>query len=188
MARKSSRLRCLKCTGFTKRPGGTLTRHRAGNGDGNEYFYMMHYDRTKKAKKRSCYLGYSGLNYVIIDDEKYHSIYMRWAEAMIIADKKGSLDEDKRQEIWYVLWNLLIDMGWPKKFIFHKLAADLMNIQIRERYQEVKNEVKNSAFPEKRRLRVDYSKWDDILDKQLSELFRSDPFKQPVDIRLKPKT
>jgi hypothetical protein len=112
---------------------------------------------------------------------------MRWAEAMIIADKKGSLDEDKRQEIWYVLWNLLIDMGWPKKFIFHKLAADLMNIQIRERYQ-VKNEVKNSAFPEKRRLRVDYSKWDDILDKQLSELFRSDPFKQPVDIRLKPKT
>ena len=189
MAGKSSRLRCLKCTGFTKPPGGALTRHRAGNGDENEYFYMMHYDPTNKSKKRSCYIGYSGLTYVLIDDERYHSMYMRWAEALVIADKRRNLDEDKREEFWDVLWNLLIDMGWPKKFVFHKLVADLMDITIRERYFEVKNELQNSAFPEKRRLKmVDYSKCDDILDKHLSELFRSDLFRKPIHIRLKSET
>jgi hypothetical protein len=99
-----------------------------------------------------------------------------------------TLDEDKRRMCWDVLWNLLIDMGWPKKFVFHKLAADMEDINVRERYHEVKNELKNSAFPEKRRLRVDYSKYDDILNKRLSKLFRSDVWRQPIDIRLKPKT
>ena len=82
MARKSSKLRCLKCTGFTKPPGGTLARHRAGNGDENEYFYMMHYDPTKKSKKRICYLGYSGLTYILIDDERYHTKYRPWLEGI----------------------------------------------------------------------------------------------------------
>src|SRR5918912_2985464 len=107
MARKSSKLRCLKCTGFTKRPGGTLTRHRAGNGYENEYFYMIHYDPTKKSKKRSCYLGYSGLTYILIDDERYHTKYRPWLEGMMFERKNKTLDEDKRRMYWDVLWNLL---------------------------------------------------------------------------------
>jgi hypothetical protein len=107
---------------------------------------------------------------------------------MMFERKNKTLDEDKRRMYWDVLWNILIDMGWPKKFVFYKLVADIEDIALRERYAEVKNELKNSAFPEKRRLKVDYSKYDDILDKRLSKLFRSDVFRQPVDIRLKPKT
>jgi hypothetical protein len=68
---------------------------------------------------------------------------------MMFEDKNKTLDKDKWRMYCNVLQNLLIDMGWPKKYAFHKLAVDSQDIILREKYQEVKNKLKNSAFPEK---------------------------------------
>jgi hypothetical protein len=172
MAGKSSKLFCTKCY----QSGGTLTRRQAGNGDKNEYFYMMHYDPTKKSKKRSCYLGYAGLTRVGFEDERV-SLYRKALEE-IDTDMYKNLDVDERIRIWRGLLSLLVDMGWPKRFVLEKHFADTCELYLMKKYAKVEEELKNSAFSEKRRLKPDYSKFDDYLNEDLSELFRSDDFRE----------
>jgi hypothetical protein len=88
------------------------------------------------------------------------------------------LDIEKPGCFWDYVYNLLVNMGWPKRFILEKLVADMFESNLRRRYREVEEEFEKSAFPEKRRLRVDYTKFNDYLDEGLSKCFRSDGFKQ----------
>ena len=173
MAGKSSKLFC-KCY----QSGGTLTLRRAGRGNKhkNEYFYMMHYDPTKKSKKRSCYLGYAGLTHVGFEDERV-SLYKKALEEMD-TDVYKNLDTREHMRIWFRLLGLLVDMGWPKRFVLEKYFADICELNYLKKYAKIEEEIKTSAFPEKRRLKPNYSKFDDYLNEDLSELFRSDDFRQ----------
>ena len=72
----------------------------------------------------------------------------------------------------------MINMGWPKRFVLEKYFAERFKLNLTIKYANAEEELENSAFPEKRRLKVDHSKFDDYLNEDLSELFTSDEFRQ----------
>jgi hypothetical protein len=69
-------------------------------------------------------------------------------------------------------------MGFPKKFVLEKYSADTEFYKLRRPFEELEKRLENSAFPEKRRLKPDYIKVNDMLDELLPEIFRSDEFIQ----------
>lgn len=67
---------------------------------------------------------------------------------------RNTLDEDGRTRNFVDLWNLLLDMGWPKNLVFEKLAADIFKSDLIRGYEQ-------------RGLKPDYSKLDARLDEAL---------------------
>ena len=76
-----------------------------------------------------------------------------------------SLDIEKQCEIWHDAYNMLIDMGWPKRFVLEKMFADLLESNLRGRYEQ-------------KGLKPDPSEFDVELDGVLHNVFRSDEFRQ----------
>ena len=66
------------------------------------------------------------------------------------------------------IFNLLIDMGWPKNIVLEKLTVDILELKLRREYRDA----------EEKGLKPDYDKFDDILDENLHRAFRSDEFRQ----------
>jgi hypothetical protein len=132
---------------------------------------MMHYDPTKKSKKRSCYIGgYAGLTYVDFEDERV-SLYKYWLKAKALnTDEYKNLDEDEKMKILPRLLNLLIKMGWPKRFVLEKFSADQQKLFYLRKYAKAEEELEKSAFPEKMRRKLDYSKIDDYINEDLSKI------------------
>ena len=63
-------------------------------------------------------------DYVDFEDERAFA-YRYWLKAKTLnTDEYKNLDEDEKTEISEGLFALLIDMGWPKKFVLEKYLAD----------------------------------------------------------------
>jgi len=136
----------------------------------------MHYDPTKKSKKRSCYLGYAArLATITLNDERF----CKYKDVIRVMDTNiyKNLDKDVKEDTLCGILNLLVDMGWPKKFVLEKLFADIYNSTLSRLWRKKDEELGNSAFIEKRKSSVDFSRYVDTLDQILFDVFRSDGFR-----------
>lgn len=160
MAGKLGKLKCPICYGR----GRNLNLRKAGRGENNRYFYFMHYDPSKKSGKRSCYLPFHKLAEIVIYDER-EVIYTRVVSKLAKMAFDKTIQNDQINAIKQRLFLLLIEMGWPRRFVYEKFCASLFHTYQHLIYQD----------NQKRGILLDkeYKKFNPILDKILSQDFKS---------------
>ena len=150
MANKKRRIICPKCP----LGGGTLTIRKAGRERIVEekrwpswQWYIGHYDPSKKNRRKWCYIGSydrEPLSKVRIADPRYDDylaqipvyaeLYYKHKDFTFeVGLRKHGLppwieiegyDDSKYEELRKSLETLLLDIGWPPRWIDHKLSAD----------------------------------------------------------------
>jgi hypothetical protein len=129
MRQQKSKLIC-KCG--TK--GGVLTRRQAGNSKTKSALYIQHYDPTKKAGKRQCYISEQNTALIRLNDRRYSreykSLVNRYYE--ILSDNSSPKDNIILDLIAHDAYRLLCDMGWPHKVVhpYRKFLADITEISV----------------------------------------------------------
>jgi hypothetical protein len=129
MRQQKSKLIC-KC----RTRGGVLTRRQAGNSKTKSALYVQHYDPTKKAGKRPCYISKQNIALIRLNDRRYSreykSLVNRYYE--ILSDNSSPKDNTMLDLIMDDACRLLCDMGWPDKVVdlYHKFSADIIEIMV----------------------------------------------------------
>jgi hypothetical protein len=137
MTQQKSKLICLCGT-----EGGVLTRRRAGNSKKKKSLYNQHYDPTKKAGKRPCYISKQNLALIRLNDERYSREYEPLVKCYyeILRDYSSPRDNAVVDLLEHRACRLLCDMGWPDKVVkgldkFRADARELYVMEIVQRYE-----------------------------------------------------
>ena len=88
------------------------------------------------------------------------------------------LDEDGRRRIMVDIWNLLIDMGWPKKLVLEKFLADRYKLNLKGEYREAKKKLSESISKSNNNHKPRLRPFNNVLNERLHKAFRSDTFRQ----------
>lgn len=142
MARTPSNLIC-KCG----RKGGFLTKRKAGYLKKNEYYYVGHYDRSKKGRTW-CSISMHDLAHLQFDDIRYHSEYLPLIRKWKNANSAHAAREEKEKLRDYAEVLLLkiykgketIIKPFYVEFIIHKTHADFMELYILEQIESHRDE------------------------------------------------
>jgi hypothetical protein len=138
MTQQKSKLIC-RC----EMEGGVLTRRRAGNSKKKKSLYNQHYDSTKKARKRPCYISKQNVALIRLNDERYSTEYeplvKRYYE--ILTDNSSSRDNAVVDRLERCAYKLLCDMGWPDQVVkaLDKFRADTRELYVMEKVQHYKD-------------------------------------------------
>jgi hypothetical protein len=129
MRQQKSKLIC-KC----KTKGGVLAQRKAGNSKTKNALYVQHYDPTKKAGKRPCYISEQNIALIRLNDRRYLREYKSLVNQYydILADNSSPKDKMMLDLIAEDAYRLLCDMGWPHKVVdpYRKFLADITEIMI----------------------------------------------------------
>jgi hypothetical protein len=88
-----------------------------------ECYFVVHYDPSKKWKKRSCYIPDNQLQKVVIDDFRYDWEYMPLIKELVsLCYNNGTLDT-KHQLLTHIS-SILDKIGWPRRYLTDKIQAD----------------------------------------------------------------
>jgi hypothetical protein len=88
-----------------------------------ECYFMVHYDASKKWKKRSCYIPDNVLSQVEIADPRYFSLYRPMIEQLTkLYNIKAPYEE--RFHLFTTISNILKMLGWPRRYLNDKIIAD----------------------------------------------------------------
>ncbi len=129
MRQQKSKLIC-KC----RTKGGVLTLRQAGNSKTKSALYVQHYDPTKKAGKRPCYISKQDIALIRLNDKRYSreykSVVNRYYE--ILDDNSSPKDNTELDLIEDYAYRLLCDMGWPRKVVhpYRKFLADITETSV----------------------------------------------------------
>jgi hypothetical protein len=83
----------------------------------------VHYNTSKKWKKRSCYIPPEKVAYIKFNDDRYFLYY----EPLIkdFASINNKHPETSRYELLSKASNILQEIGWPQSYIKNKINADV---------------------------------------------------------------
>jgi hypothetical protein len=87
-----------------------------------EYFFIGHYDSTKKTKRRWCSIKEHELASVEISDVRYFSKYKPLIKELVNVNNKCS--EANRRVLLNMAYKVLEEIGWPQSYINDKIYAD----------------------------------------------------------------
>lgn len=91
-----------------------------------ECYFMVHYDSSKKWKKRSCYLPNNTLHEVEIKDFRYNSQYKPLIKQLMrLHDSNGPYVEKLRLSAH--ISDTLKIMGWPQRYLKDKIFVDCLS-------------------------------------------------------------
>jgi hypothetical protein len=129
MRQQKSKLIC-KC----RTKGGVLTRRQVGNSKTKSALYIQHYDPTKKAGKRQCYISKQNIVLIRLNDRRYSREYKLLVNQYyeIVSDNNSPKDNTMLDLIAHNAYRLLCDMGWPHKVVhpYRKFLADITEISV----------------------------------------------------------
>jgi hypothetical protein len=91
-----------------------------------EHYFIGHYDPTKKSKRRWCPINEKYLAQVKINDNRYSSQYLPFANEYVYSYLKGLAYKSHR--VLDESCNVLREIGWPDQYILDKFQADVKNI------------------------------------------------------------
>ena len=91
-----------------------------------EHYFIGHYDPNKKSKRRWCPINEKYLAQVKINDNRYSSQYLPFANEYVYSYLKGLAY--KSQRLLDDSCNILKEIGWPDQYILDKFQADVKNI------------------------------------------------------------
>jgi hypothetical protein len=94
-----------------------------------EGFFMIHYDPSKKWKKRVCYVSSGKLAYIESNDNRYHSQYEPLINELA---RKVSYDKGLANNEGHLLQSIsneLEEIGWPKHYLKVKIDADIDHLK-----------------------------------------------------------
>jgi hypothetical protein len=85
--------------------------------------FIVHYDTSKKWKKRSCYIPPEKVANIKFNDDRYFLYY----EPLIkdFANINNKYSETRRHELLNKTSNILQEIGWPQSYIKDKINADM---------------------------------------------------------------
>jgi hypothetical protein len=90
-----------------------------------EGYFIVHYDASKKWKKRSCYIPDNALSQVEIVDPRYFSQYRPMIKQLTMSyDIKATYEEKIR--LFTNISNTLKMLGWPQRHLNNKILADTL--------------------------------------------------------------
>jgi hypothetical protein len=90
-----------------------------------EGYFIVHYDASKKWKKRSCYIPDNALSQVEIVDPRYFSQYIPMIKRLtMLYDIKATYEEKFR--LFTNISNTLKMLGWPQRHLNSKILADML--------------------------------------------------------------
>jgi hypothetical protein len=90
-----------------------------------EGYFIVHYDASKRWKKRSCYISNNALSQVEIVDPRYFSQYRPMIKQLIaLYDIKAPYEE--RSQLFTNISNTLKMLGWPERHLNNKILADTL--------------------------------------------------------------
>jgi hypothetical protein len=113
--------------------GGVLTRRQAGNSNTKSALYIQHYDPTKKAGKRQCYISKQNIALIRLNDRRYSREYKSLVNRYeIVSDNSSPKDNMTLDLIAHDAYRLLYDMRWPHKVVhpYRKFLADITEISV----------------------------------------------------------
>ena len=94
-----------------------------------ECCFMVHYDSSKKWKKRSCYIA-RGQAYIHSNDSRYFSQYKSLINELA---KEVNYNKELIDNEYYLLLSIsdeLEAIGWPKRYLREKIEADIDHLKI----------------------------------------------------------
>ena len=90
-----------------------------------EGYFIVHYDASKKWKKRSCYIPNNALSQVEIVDPRYFSQYRPMIKQLYaLYDIQAPYEE--RSHLFTNISNTLKMLGWPERHLNNKILADTL--------------------------------------------------------------
>jgi hypothetical protein len=92
----------------------------------HECYFMVHYDSSKKWKKRSCYIPNNMLHEVEIRDFRYNSLYKPLIKQLMRLHNSNGAYFENRLLFARILHTLKI-MGWPQRYLSNKILADCLS-------------------------------------------------------------
>jgi hypothetical protein len=88
-----------------------------------ECYFVVHYDSSKKWKKRSCYIPDNQLQNVLIDDFRYDWEYIPLIRELVsLCNNNGTLDA--KRHLLTRISDILEKIGWPRRYLADKIQAD----------------------------------------------------------------
>lgn len=88
------------------------------------YYFMKHYDPTKKSKIRWCPLSRKNVSKISIIGDEYNNLLHKINE--LILDNNRKFEE--LRNTWFQYFNKLIELGFQKDVVFQKIAQDFIQI------------------------------------------------------------
>jgi hypothetical protein len=87
-----------------------------------ESFFVVHYNTSKKWKKRQCYIPDNRVASIEVDDSRYSSQYKPLINELVTTYKEYS--ERNLHVLLNKASNILKEIGWPDRYIKDKIGAD----------------------------------------------------------------
>jgi phage FluMu protein Com len=93
-----------------------------------EGYFMVHYDSSKKWKKRSCYIA-GGQAYIHSNDSRYSSQYKSLINELARKVNYNKELIDNEGNLLLSISNELEAIGWPKRYLREKIEADIDHLR-----------------------------------------------------------
>jgi hypothetical protein len=124
-----------------------LTIRKTGHSKKPSSLYNQHYDPSKKAGKRQCYISRQNIALLELSDRRYKKLYKPIIKTIVNMSKEETPPVDQGVELIAKAESLLREMGWPDSVVpvMEKVRADLTEINVIEvvkRYREERGKIK----------------------------------------------